>query len=283
MSFLDTKLVLSSAYHPETDGQTERMNQTLQVMIRHYITPDLMTWDQYLERLEMAYNISKHASTGFTPFFLNHGRNASSLLDVMSKIPKQGSNVDAQDWISSLSLDWKLAHDAISAAQQFQSIFANRKIQMTSYDVGQYVLLSVKFLKTHFRARPRHKFQKPYVGPFKVLEKLHDYSYRLDLPPTMNIHNVFYGGLLKPYIGKAKPREAESQDQMYFVKAILKSRVRRKVKYYLVQWEGYDESSNTWEPEDSLRQYVPELVDQFNWRSADEQAKRRRRQQPRRH
>ena len=98
----------------------------------------------------------------------------------------------------------------------------------------------------------------------------------------MNIHNVFYGGLLKPYVGKATPNEVESQDQMYFVKAILKSRVRRKVKQYLVQWKGYDESENTWEPEDSLRQYVSELVDQFNWRSADEQAKRRRRKLARR-
>ena len=174
MSFLDTELLLSSAYHPETDGQTERMNQTLQVMIRHYITPDLLTWDLYLERLEMAYNTSKHASAKYSPFYLNHGREAGSTLDLIIHNQNRANGLEVKNFVSKLQLHWKLARDALSAAQQEVSYIANRKVQIPEYEVGDLVWLSVKHVNTHLRARTHHKFQRPYKGPYKIIERVND-------------------------------------------------------------------------------------------------------------
>ena len=283
MSFLDTELIMSSAYHPETNGQTERMNQTIQVMIRHYITPDLLTWDRYLERLEMAYNTSKNASVKYSPFFLNHGRKAATTLDLILSLPNRTKNTVVRDFVSSMSLHWKLARDAVSAAQQYHSYFANRSIQIPKYKVGDLVLLSVKYVNTKLRARDHHKFQRPYVGPFRITEKLHETSFRLALPPSMKIHNVFYGGLLKPYtgadkaVGEAKSVVGGSSDKLYLVESILRSRPIRGETHYLVKWVGYAESFNTWEPHSSLIQDVPEFIEEFELRSQESKTKRRRR------
>ena len=283
MSFLDTELMLSSAYHPETDGQTERMNQTLQVMIRHYITPDLFTWDLYLERLELAYNTSKHASAKHSPFYLNHGREAASTIDLIVSNENRPKNSQAKDFVSTLQLHWKLARDALSVAQEAQSYIANGKVQTPEYKVGDLVWLSVKHLNTHLRARTHHKFQRPYKGPYKITEKVHDTSFRLALPPTMKIHNVFYGGLLKKYtgtdkaIGSAKSVARDEPDQLYIVEAILRSKKRKGERHFLVKWQGFSEDHNTWEPESSLSKYVPDFIADFVERSEDERLKRKKR------
>ena len=283
MSFLDTELLLSSAYHPETDGQTERMNQTLQVMIRHYITPDLLTWDLYLERLEMAYNTSKHASAKYSPFYLNHGREARSTLDLIIHNQNRANGLEVKNFVSKMQLHWKLARDALSAAQQEVSYIANRKVQIPEYEVGDLVWLSVKHVNTHLRARTHHKFQRPYKGPYKIIKKVHDTSFRLALPPTMKIHNVFYAGLLKKYsgtdkaIGEAKSVAGDDSNQLFLVEAILKSKKRRGERHFLVKWQGFSEDHNTWEPESSLIKYVPEFITDFLERSADERNKRHKR------
>ena len=71
---LGTKLVMSTAYHPQTDGQTERANRTLEEMLRSYVNITQSDWDEHLSVLEMAYNNSKQISTGFSPFYLNTGQ-----------------------------------------------------------------------------------------------------------------------------------------------------------------------------------------------------------------
>ena len=142
-------------------------------------------------------------------------------------------------------------------------------------------MLSVKYVNTKLRARDHHKFQRPYAGPFRILEKLHETSFRLALPPSMKIHNVFYGGLLKPYTGsekafcEAKPVAEDSPDEMYLVESIIQSRPVRGETHYLVKWVGYAEESNTWEPRSSLIKYVPEFIEEFERRSQESKAKRR--------
>ena len=236
----------------------------------------------------MAYNTSKHASHDHSPFYLNHGREASSTLDRALSLPNRTKNVETHELVSTLSLHWRLARDAVSMAQQFHSYFANRRIDIPDYKIGDMVWLSVRFLKTHLRARTQHKFQRQYIGPFKIIERLHDTSFRLDLPKAMKIHNVFYGGLLKPFYGKieahgeAKPASKRFSDVLYPVRAILNSRVRRRKKQYLIQWLGYEEGHNTWEPESSLIQYIPKMIEEFERRAAEEKTKRERRKASRR-
>ena len=277
--FLGTDLRLSSAYHPETDGQTERMNQTLEIMVRHYISPDLLTWDLLIERLEMAYNTSKHHSSKYTPYFLNHGREAPLLLDHLISVPHRCEHKDTEDFVDELKLHWKLARDAVRTAQQLQSQWANRTIKIPDFNVGDWVWLSTKYINTLFKARQSHKFQKPYIGPFKILSIRRGTFYELDLPPRLGkLHNVFYGGLLKKYVGEARPYSSSDTEDLHLVEAILNSKGRHPNRSYLVKWVGFDDTHNTWEPESHLRQYVSELIDEFDLRNRDEQRKRSRRQ-----
>jgi hypothetical protein len=259
---------MSTAAHPETDGQTERTNRTFEVMIRHFVAGRLASWVDYLPNLEFAYNSTIHSSTGKAPFALNYLYMPKSPLDNVLAI--SNSNVTIEE----MKLALEEARDAITEAQHAQAVQANRYRGLTEFNVGDLVLLSNKHLRLNFREQSGHKFLAPYIGPFKVLQKVGPVAYRLELPRSLGkTHDVFYVGLLKRFDGSRWAPDgvlahqgSDDVQPKFVVEAILKKRLNRRRNSepeYFVRWKGVPETDGTWEPASVLKEDVPELVREF--------------------
>ena len=195
---LGTKLVMSTAYHPQTDGQTERANRTLEEMLRSYVNITQSDWDEHLSVLEMAYNNSKQISTGFSPFYLNTGQEIQMPLDLALGAARACKNPEAADRIIQLRKDLQLAKDSIRKAQQRQGHYADQHRRDIVFKVGDRVLLSTEHLKLVGDNRSI-KFANRYIGPFKIVRVVGNNAYELELPPQMQIHPVLNVSRLLPY------------------------------------------------------------------------------------
>jgi len=191
---LGTQLRLSTAYHPQTDGQTERANRVVEDMLRAYVNQHRTDWDQFLVPVEIAYNSSTHESTGFTPYHLNGGQQQLPL-DIALGRPGV-TNVEAvQDLLAETRQHLEDARLLLMQRQQKQKQYADRRRRDERYAVGDEVMLATKGL-AH-----RHKLTDAYVGPFRVTEVIGDVNVRLDLPDAMGrTHPVFHVEKLKRYV-----------------------------------------------------------------------------------
>ncbi|KAF8749977.1 hypothetical protein RHS01_09605 [Rhizoctonia solani] len=191
---LGIKPLFSSAYHPESDGQTERVNQFIKFYLRSYVTADHLDWSTWLPLAEYAYNNAKHASTGKTPFELVYGKN---LVMNPSNVP---SNVPEADQLAdTLANEWK---EAKSALRMSKEKMVRDKGTIPTYSIGKKVWLNGKNVELRTNS---NKLDPKRLGPFEVLEKISSHAYCLKLPETLKIHNVFYVGLL------SKVHESPSQ------------------------------------------------------------------------
>jgi hypothetical protein len=249
---------LSSSYHPETDGATERMNQTLEEYLRFFC---LYTQDDWADRLlsaELAINNRDATSTGVSPFFLSHGYHMDPFAFEMEELRPTGKSPiqigesilyklrEARDW----------AQAAMATAQQQQEESANRYRQpAASFRVGDKVWLNLKNIKTD---RPSKKLDNKNAK-FTVIGIVNSHAYRLDTPP--GIDNVFHVSLLRPagtdplpsqVVTEAQPPAIITEDgeEEYEVEEILRARTRKvgrgSRKEVLVKWTGY--AKPTWEP-----------------------------------
>jgi hypothetical protein len=140
---LGTRLCVSSSFHLQTDGQTERVNQTLEAYLRHFVSATLNDWGLLLSRTEFAHNNAIHESVQATPFYLNHGRHPRTPMG-----GKRDDDVpaDSAAFVERLQLTLTLARKLLIAAQQRQKAYADKHRIEKSYKVGEQVLLSTKYL-----------------------------------------------------------------------------------------------------------------------------------------
>jgi len=193
---IGTKLAMSTAFHPQTDGQTERMNRTLEEMLRAYSTYKQDTWDEYLPAAEFAYNNSKQASTGFTPFELDCGQHpntpASLATNKLNHVPA------AEDFINHWNNMIKIANDTLMLAQERQTKYANQHRRELNFNIGDKVMLLAQNINNPIdKYRPTYKLSSKYLGPYTISAKIFSTSYRLDLPFILKIYLVFYISMLK--------------------------------------------------------------------------------------
>ncbi|KAJ9523469.1 hypothetical protein QJQ45_007166 [Haematococcus lacustris] len=256
----------STAYHPQSDGQTERTNQIVEEMLRHYILPTQEDWPRHLAFAEFAINNSWQESIQSTPFLVNYGQ--SPITPVLHKLPRPCLSPSAESFAKKWEHEVKHAQECMRVAQDRQQRYANKRRRDVTFSVGDSVLLSTKNLRNApGRAR---KFLPRYVGPFKVTGKLGEAAYRLELPPTMSrLHPVFHVSLLKKYTGSQgfhPPPVMEWLEDAphYEVHSLLSHRqVRFKKRMeYLVKWTGYDDTYNTWEPEAMLAG-APQILSKY--------------------
>lgn len=195
---IGTQLKMSSAYHPQTDGSTERANRTVTQMLRQCINDKQTDWVAKLPAIEYAINTARSESTGFSPFFINSGTMPRAMIwDNASK--------DEFPSIRNFALQKKLAimsaHDSILAARVKQTRQANRKRQPAPFAQDDLVYISTKNLS--FPKGLARKLVPKYVGPYKITKDFGNYSYRVDLPDNLKrrgIHNVFHAALLKLHV-----------------------------------------------------------------------------------
>jgi len=146
---LGTNLNMSTSHHPQTDGQTERANRTIEDMLRAYVAPHQSDWDEHLIAAEFAYNNSVQASTGYTPFYLNHGRHPHTPLSlaVADNQPRtHDNNPAANDFVGRFKSELACAKDALHRAQERQRKYADLNRRHAEFSLGDYVLLSTQHI-----------------------------------------------------------------------------------------------------------------------------------------
>jgi hypothetical protein len=256
-AILGTKLKFSTAFHPQTDGQTERMNRVLEDMLRHYIDPSQTDWDQHLSIAEFAINNAYHEGMKATPFWLNNFKHPRTPLSLHLK---SSTSVEARHLADRLVDDLKIAKQSLLSAQQRQATHANKRRRKLVFKVGEEVMLSTANIRLKAVGSP--KLLPRYVGPFKVTEKLSAVVYRLVLPERWRIHDAFHVSLLKPYHKSDRlqplppPLEFDGDDDVFEVERVLLhrdvKRGKRTVREFLLKWKGYGAEHNTWEPERNI-------------------------------
>ena len=141
-----TRLLLSTAYHPQTDGQTERANRTIEDMLRPYVSSHHTDWDQHIAAVEFAYNNSVHAGTGFTPFYLNYGQHPRTPASLLAPPADPAPNAAADAFISRLRTNVAAAQQNLQAAIDKQKVQADKHRRPLQFSVGDSVLLSTEHL-----------------------------------------------------------------------------------------------------------------------------------------
>ena len=257
---------LSTAFHPQTDGQTERQNQTMEQYLRAYVNYEQDNWVELLPLAQFAYNNATHASTRLSPFFANYGYHPELQFKrpkAMRLLPSQKS---ADAFAQTLNETHTILKKNLAKAQEKQSQYAKGKD--IEFEVGEKVWLSAKNIKT---TRSSKKLDYKRIGPYRILKKINKNAYKLDLPATMRIHNVFHVSLLdkyrEPVEGQKPPEPAPivvgEDDEEWEVERILDSRRRHRKLQYLVQWAGYNHIQTSWEPAENLEN-AAETVEEFH-------------------
>jgi transposase InsO family protein len=268
-----TSLDMSTARHPQTDGQSERMNRTLEEMLRAYAV-EAPQWDDLLPALEFAYNDSAQDSTRHTPFFLNYGFHPHSPLGLLSQA-QVVSCPASRDYLARISSAADSAKRLLTAAQQRQATAYNRRRRDIAFKVGDQVMVSAEALKAlsaSEQSQPQ-KLRALCQGPLEVLEVINPLAYRLRLPPGSRAHDVFPLVYLLPYRkdttgrsrtqAKPQPLYQHAGEDYWEVEAIVGERKAANGSMeYLVRWKGFSPAHDSFEPRshvaklDAFKQYM---------------------------
>ena len=256
MTRLKVKRHRSTAYHPETDGAVERMNQMLEQLIRCSSDSVGADWLDKLPGVLLSLNTNVAASTGFSPAQLMFGYQPRSILEL--EFPAATDQTAADDLLSKMRADLQEAHQRLINAKAAQKKFADRhRRDVPDFKDGDLVLLSTK----HLRLSGPRKFWPRWVGPFPVIQKIGQLSYKLQLPEVYSrLHPVFHTSLLKPYFTADKsvthvlPALADGDSEIYEVQAIINHKFVGRPRRLLFQvfWKGFPVEEATWEPPESL-------------------------------
>ena len=261
-SHLGTKLVMSTAFHPQTDGQSERAVRSVVDMLRCFAADHRTSWDQELPNIEFAWNNARNDSTGYSPYEMLYGfQPATPATIAIADLQASTAMQSVTEFIAANQIALRSARDKLQQAQDRQASVANRHRRDVQFDVGDLVLLSTKNLP--LKTDASRKLSLKFCGPFLVTAKRGPNAYTLDLPPEFGrVHRTFNISFLKPYKVSAdtsdRPPPAPLPDlalpaQHFIVQDVLDRRRNGRSLDYLVLWEGYPHSDATWEPLSSLR------------------------------
>ncbi|KAK2417415.1 putative mitochondrial protein [Trifolium repens] len=266
---LGTKLRLSSAYHPQTDGQTERTNQSLEDLLRACVLDDRGSWDDVLPLIEFTYNNSFHASIGMAPYEALYGRRCQTPLcwyqDGESMIVGPKMVQQTTDKVRKIRAMMKVAQDR-------QKSYADRRRRPLEFGEGDHVFLRVTPTTGVGRALKAKKLTPKFIGPYQITERIGKVAYRIALPPVLSlIHDVFHVSQLRKYTPDPShvitPDDIQLRDNLSFEVPPIKiadrkmKRLRTKeIPLVKVIWNEAT-GDTTWELESKMKELYPSLFD----------------------
>jgi len=279
---LGVEQLMSTAYHPQTDGQTERINQILEQMLRAFVSYEQDEWDLLLPAAEFAYNNAEQSSTKFSPFKLNYGKDP--LVPASLFQPNDTNVPSVTEFLEKQATNLKFAKDQLIRAQESQEKYANKFRRDDEFEVGEEVLVATTHIKLPVeKKKTTRKFSPRFAGPFKIIKKISSTAYKLELPPASRAHPVFHISQLRRYRvdtferthDKPEPVLVEGSPE-YEVEEILDEETKKTTrgqpkKYYLIKWKGYGMEDCTWEPEGNMTN-AEELIKEFKERSKKDKA-----------
>jgi hypothetical protein len=262
-----TNLKMSSAYHPETDGQTEVVNRCLETYLRCFIADQPKNWMLWLPWAEYWFNTTFHSTTERTPFEIVYGRSPPVMVRwVSGEIRMEAVQRDLADRDEAI----KQLRSHLTRAQDRMKVVADRKRNDRSFEVGEWVFVKLRaHRQSSIVTRINAKLAARYYGPYPILERIGAVAYKLKLPEGSRVHPVFHVSLLKKAIGQYHEEETlpdnmeGEQVESYEPAEILAERkIQRQgieVVQLLVQWKGKAVEDATWEDLIVLKSQFPNL------------------------
>jgi len=228
---LGIKSKLLMAFHPQTDGQTERVNQELEQYLRMFIDHRQEQWPEWLGTVEFAYNDKVHSSTRTLPFKANYGQDPR----IGFEGRKKGKYAGAEKFIEKM----KEIQEEAKAQADMKKYADKRRSDVEEYKVGDLVMLSTKDLKYQMVGRRMDKLTERYVGPYKIKEIVLSNAVKLELPSTVRIHPVVNVSRIRRYVGQVEgqrkeqllPVIIEGEEEWEVERILNKRKVRGKDKY----------------------------------------------------
>ena len=264
---LGIKTKLSTAFHPQTDGQMERMNQELEQYLRFFIEHRQKDWPEWLAVAEFAINNKVHTATKVLPFMANYRKELRMGGDIRGK----GKVESATEFVERMRKVQEEVEAALKKTQEEMKRYANRGRRETEvWKKGDRVLLSTKDLV--FKEKPMKKLTERYVGPYTIEEVVLSNAVKLRLPSSMRIYPVINVSQIIRYKEqvkgqkkeKGKPVEVEGLEE-WEVEKILNKKKTRGVEKYLIRWKGFTVEGDIWERKENLKN-TEELIKEFEQR-----------------
>jgi len=233
---LGIKTKLPTAFHPQTDGQTKRMNQELEQYVQMFIDHCQEQWPEWLGMAEFTYNNKAHSGTKVSPFEVNNGRNPRMGFELR----KKGKYKGVERFVKKMEEVQSEAKAALTKAQEEMRRYADRKREeAVEYKVEDLVLLSTRDLKWQMVGRSSEKLVERFVGPYKVKAIISSNIVELELPATVRIHPVVNVNWIKQYIDQVdsqrketpQPVVVEGEEKWEVEKILNKRKVRGKNKF----------------------------------------------------
>ena len=277
----ETKLLVSTAYHPQSDGQSEKTNQTVEIALRHYIAAHQRDWPEHLPAIQAAINTSVSKATNYTPLQLLYGITPRHALDFF-KGNLYNSKSTAELWAENRTIMRRDAADSIAHAQEEMKRYKDPKQKPLSFAKGDRVYLRLSTGKNSsgytLPSSIKPKISQQRAGPFKVLERSGQNAYKLQLPPTWHIHDVISVVYLDPAPREKDPfdrtlpppppvvKNADDPDAEWEIEAVVNKRVRKSGRVgkvqYLLRYAGWGADYDEWRDEDELSTCA-ELVEEY--------------------
>jgi hypothetical protein len=262
---------LSTAYHPETDGQTEIMNQYIDLRLRPFVNHFQSNWSRLLPLIDFAQLALHHESLGTSPYQLLFGRQPRMSIDW--KAPEKPETArqelaqgEAKDLIQKMEQAWEWVRDNLREAQEKKQRDVNPHRREPDFKPGDKVWLSTKNLHLD---RPSRKLGHQMIGPFPIKSQ-QGWSYELELPASMKVHNVFHAKLLRkdpdnPVPGQIPPLPEPisiSGEDEWVVDSIRACKLRYGKLLYRANWLGADEDPEYYPASNFM--YSPHLLRKFH-------------------
>ena len=265
---MGTRLNFSTTFHPQTDGQSERVIQILEDMLRSCAIDYEGSWDRHIPLVEFVYNNSFQSSIGMAPYEALYGRKCRTPL-CWTELSER--KVIGPDLIRETKEKVKIIREKLKVATDRQKSYTDMKRKDIRYEVGEKVFLKVSPWKKVMRFGKKGKLSPRFIGPYEVIEKVGPVAYKLALPPDLEkIDNVFHVSMLRRYRSdpthivssetiELRPDLTYEEEPLENMALEVKELRNKKIPLVKVLWRNHKTEEATWESEETMRQQYPQL------------------------